>query len=75
MERNARKKGADKSLASKIGHMNNTSRLNFNFKDIGNAIEQLVNMSYRHKFTQKVKYQKVTHEQVKDILKRTVSFE
>jgi hypothetical protein len=51
----------------------NSGRSNFTFKDIGEAIEELVNQSFVHKYTQKIKYNKVSHEQVENILKNTVS--
>jgi hypothetical protein len=50
-----------------------SERLYFTFRDIGHAIEQLTDMSFEHKFTQKVKYHKVSLEQTTTILNNTVS--
>ena len=54
-------------------NISHSGRLFFTFKDIGHAIEQLTDMSFEHKFTQKVKYHKVSQEQMTTILNNTVS--
>jgi len=66
-------KDFSKIISQTINFNSKTTSMYFTYKDIGEVIEQLVSNSFVHKYTQKIKYNKVTLEQVATILNNTVS--